>query len=124
KDAELKWNCSGRGRMPNNGIYKSGLFIMDRIDKAFGSDLIWGKLGFTKYFLSALTLYEEKTVEGNSQNRKQYKKLKSDFKVYFFWRILTKVLKDIHCSKTRELKAINTSNVTSACYFINQAEGN
>src|SRR5699024_10593729 len=68
-DAELKWNYSGRGRMHNNGIYKSGLFIMDRIDKAFGSDLIWGKLGFTKYFLSALTLYEEKTVEGNSQNR-------------------------------------------------------
>src|SRR5699024_12110800 len=46
-DAELKWNYSRRGRMPNNGIYKSGLFIMDRIDKAFGSDLIWGKLGFT-----------------------------------------------------------------------------
>src|SRR5699024_12844618 len=78
-DAELKWNYSGRGRMPNNGIYKSGLFIMDRIDKAFGRDLIWGKLVFTKYFLSALTLYVEKTVEGNSQKRKQYKKLKKRF---------------------------------------------
>src|SRR5699024_548973 len=83
-DAELKWNYSGRGRMPNNGIYKSGLFIMDRIDKAFGSDLIWGKLGFTKYFLSALTLYEERTVEGNSQNRKQYKKLKKRFQGVLF----------------------------------------
>ena len=83
-DAELEWNYSGRGRMPNNGIYKSGLFVMDKIDKAFGSDLIWGQLGFTKYFLSALTLYEEKIVEGNSQNRKQHEKLKKRFQGVLF----------------------------------------
>jgi len=83
-DAELEWNYSGRGRMPNNGIYKSGLFVMDKIDKAFGSDLIWGQLGFTKYFLSALTLYEETIVEGNSQNRKQHEKLKKRFQGVLF----------------------------------------
>src|SRR5699024_12529241 len=63
-DAVLKLNYSGRGRMPNNGINKSGLFILDRIDKAYASVMIYGILRFTNYFLSQFTLYEVRTYEG------------------------------------------------------------
>lgn len=120
-DAELKWNYSGKGRMPNNGIYKSGLFVMDRIDKAFGSDLIWGKLGFTKYFLSALTLYEEKIVEGNSQNRKQHEKLKKRFQGVLFLADFNKNFKGHTLLQDKRIKSYQHLKRYIRMLFVNKS---
>lgn len=120
-DAELEWNYSGKGRMPNNGIYKSGLFVMDRIDKAFGSDLIWGKLGFTKYFLSALTLYEEKVVEGGYQNRNPKEKLKKRFQGVLFLADFNKNFKGHTLLQDKRIKSYQHLKRYIRMLFVNKS---
>lgn len=118
----LKCHYSGKGRMPNKGIRKSGLFIMDKIDYAFGSDLIYGKLGLTNYFLSALSLYEKKIKE-NPQNLNTRGKRKKRFNGILFLSDFNKHFKGHTLLQDRKIKGYQHLKRYIRMFFITKSDG-
>src|SRR5699024_8987218 len=72
---EREWAYS-RGGMSSIKISNSGLFLIEKTDRVRGHDLIYGKIGLTKFYFSSLTLYKRVTSGKKSERYKFKKKFK------------------------------------------------